>query len=100
MRKPQGYHVTVGPAPAVRENQYTCGRHERDTFTCGHCQAIVDVVPFADPADMGGLCRVCNRLICSKCVESPQGCVPWEKMLEKIEQKYESDRRVQEITGR
>lgn len=84
MRRPQGYHVTIDVNGQASE---------RDTFQCGHCQYIVDVEPFSDPVDMGGLCRVCDRLICRQCVDSTEGCAPFEKEIERIERRWESNRR-------
>ena len=55
-----------------------------DTFTCGHCQFLVHVPPKADPADMGGMCKCCMRLICGKCVDKGT-CTPWEKAIEASE---------------
>lgn len=58
---------------------------EADTFTCAHCQAIRRVKPFCDPADLGGLCKVCMGVICEKCVA--QGiCDPIMKKIERQEQ--------------
>lgn len=61
-----------------------CGEiEERATFTCGHCQHVVRVKPFCDPADLGGLCRICDSVVCEICVG--KGCDPFEKKLERIE---------------
>ena len=57
---------------------------EVDTFSCQHCNKVVFVEPFCDPADMGGLCRVCNGLICEECVKECI-CDPHEKKLERWE---------------
>jgi len=74
MRRAQGYITLTSPdAPLV----------EWDTFTCAHCQRIVKVPPRADPADLGGLCKVCNGLICRGCVGKP--CKPWEKKMQEME---------------
>ena len=92
MRKPQGYAQVVGDfngagivdlATGVRITDSEC-----DTFTCGHCGAIVHVPPFADPASIGGGCRICDSYICPKCVDLGT-CRPQEKMLEEIERKRE-----------
>ncbi|MAH46437.1 hypothetical protein CMI37_11435 [Candidatus Pacearchaeota archaeon] len=74
MRKPGGYLVTTGPD----------GTQERDTFTCAHCQKVVLAKPSSDPADAGGLCRVCGGLVCGPCV-SRGSCVPWEARMEVAE---------------
>lgn len=65
-----GYLVTTGPH----------GITEASTFTCGHCQKIVMVRAKERPEDIGGLCYVCDRMICPHCVG--QGCRPFEKDLE------------------
>lgn len=60
------------------------GRQEADTFTCGHCNAVVIVPVKASPTDMGGLCGVCDTLICPKCVDAGR-CSPLEENLRRIE---------------
>ena len=75
MRRPGGYLHGVGPEGTV---------DERDTFTCGHCSKVVMVKAGCDPADMGGLCRVCGSLICPKC-HGVGTCTPWEKQMEASE---------------
>jgi hypothetical protein len=72
MRRPGGYLSGVDPTGSTPP--------ECDTFTCGHCQRITFVKPLCDPADMGGLCKVCMGLICSNCVG--KDCAPWEKQME------------------
>ena len=75
MRKPQGYLIGLGPEGVISES---------DSFTCAHCQRVVIVKPRCDPADMGGHCRICDKLICKRCVAYGQ-CVPWEKQMERME---------------
>ncbi len=72
MRNPGGYGVAFGPDAT----------HEHDTFTCGHCQFVV-IVPAKtrDPADLGGLCKICMALVCPKCY-GKNACTPWEKQME------------------
>jgi hypothetical protein len=88
MRNPQGHATLVGPGyletgkPAGPAGLRDDG--EADTFTCGHCQFVVHVMPMADPADMGGLCKNCMRLVCPKCHDHG-GCTPWEKAIEASE---------------
>lgn len=77
MRKPQGYYVIVEPDKAATEG---------DTFTCFHCQRVVNVPPKADPSTMGGFCRVCMRLICGPCADKGS-CTPWEKQMEAMEKR-------------
>ena len=62
---------------------------ERDGFVCNHCQKIVTVMPLQPAEDMGGLCKVCDGLICPKCYDDRMAkgitCVTWEAQLELIE---------------
>jgi len=69
-----GYAVLSDPVLGVTE---------RDTFTCAHCNRIVHVKPFVDPASRGGLCKVCGALICKSCVG--KGCDPHEEKLKEYE---------------
>lgn len=89
MRRPGGYLVGHGPAGVI---------DEADTFTCSHCQRIVRVKPRCDPADMGGRCGVCDRLICPTCVG--RGCTPWEKRMEEMERRERLRRDVIELAAR
>lgn len=73
MLRPGGYLVGRGDGPAI----------EHDTFTCGHCCKVVFVKPKCDPADLGGLCKQCMKLVCPDCVG--KGCDPLEKKLERAE---------------
>jgi hypothetical protein len=63
------------------------GTQEKATFTCAHCQNVRRVEPFCDPADLGGLCRVCDGVICEKCLG--KGCDP---IMKKIERQEAADR--------
>jgi hypothetical protein len=75
MRRPGGYlHITEPGKPDV----------ERDTFTCGHCNAIVTVEPACDPSEAGGFCRMCMGHICGPCADLGS-CEPFEKKLERME---------------
>lgn len=62
-------------------------RQEADTFTCFHCQKVVVVKPKCDPCDLGGMCRICDKMICPGCVEIGH-CDPFEKKLEREEARY------------
>lgn len=53
------------------------------TVTCAHCNRIVSIKPFADPASIGGLCFGCNKPICPHCVG--KGCDVIERKLERME---------------
>ncbi len=72
MRKPQGYAEVILDGKTVREN---------DTFTCCHCNSIVNVKPFQPPAEMGGFCCRCMLPVCGPCHDYGL-CVPFEKALE------------------
>lgn len=74
MRQPQGYATLTDPSGVV----------EADTFSCHHCQRIVTVPPRADPADLGGLCKTCMKLICPRCVDL-RTCTPWEESMARME---------------
>lgn len=89
MRKAQGYAQIVGPLghkgrPVEPQGLRDWG--EADTFTCGHCNRIVHVPPRTDPANIGGLCKQCMSLVCSKCVATGR-CDPLEKKIERMEAK-------------
>jgi hypothetical protein len=55
-------------------------RQEADTFTCFHCNRIVIVKPKCDPCDLGGMCRICDKMICPDCVNKGS-CDPLEERL-------------------
>ncbi len=90
MRKPQGYATIVGDlskkAPTIIEGGIRHKETEIDTVTCFHCCRIFHILPNMDAADMGGLCKQCMQLICSRCVDKGI-CLPWEKKLEQEEAK-------------
>lgn len=89
MRKPQGYATIVGADRSVvnldglRCEEVKTSNLEIDTYSCFHCNRVIHVKPMMDPADMGGLCKICMKLICPHCLN--QGCVPFEKKLEMME---------------
>lgn len=74
MRNPLGYATIFSDS----------GVNEIDTFTCFHCSYIVHVKPLMDAADLGGLCKVCMKLVCKAC-NAKGSCTPWEKQLEQME---------------
>ena len=84
MRRPQGYGVEFSPEGIVKEE---------DSFTCGHCNAVVFVAPLADPSSFGGFCRLCMRHVCEPCA-GQGGCDPFEKKLERMESKGRSLRAI------
>lgn len=59
-------------------------RQEADTFTCHHCNSIVIVKPHCNPDDLGGMCRLCMKMICPTCVDLGF-CDPIEKKLQRAE---------------
>jgi hypothetical protein len=63
-------------------------RLERDTFTCNHCNKITHVVPFCHPEDLGGFCRLCDKLICKDCsylMSLGKPCTPMYERLLRLE---------------
>lgn len=78
MRNPGGYLTIYDPDPHKGAGQQTL--KEYDSFTCGHCNSIVKVKPFCDPADAGGLCKQCMNHICKGCY-SKGFCAPFEEKL-------------------
>ena len=92
MRRPQGYAVLTIPEGAVIKlgglphKEVPAGVMELDTVSCGHCNRVTHVMPRMDPADMGGLCKICYGLICKFCVG--RGCDPLEAKLERAEARY------------
>lgn len=79
MRNPGGYSIITDPETGIKE---------ADTFTCQHCNRVIFVKPFADPASMGGRCSCCDGLICPNCVG--KGCDPMEEKLKRQEASYEA----------
>jgi hypothetical protein len=57
-----------------------------DFYVCFHCQRTTFVRPREDPAELGGLCKICMRMICKRCV-AKERCDPWEKQMERAEAK-------------
>jgi hypothetical protein len=99
MRRPGGYAVitAAGPTPVVldrglsRADMRNEGIMEIDSFTCHHCNRIVHVLPRCDPANLGGHCKRCDKLICPSCYGKGD-CTPWEKAMEKAEASYHARR--------
>ena len=78
-----GYQIIVDP---------DTGTHELDTFTCGHCQYIVDLHPLQHGKTIGlnsanGWCFSCDMPLCPNCANRLElyGCEIWEKQMEEIE---------------
>jgi hypothetical protein len=76
IKRQLGYSIITDPAGPTQE---------ADTFTCGHCGAVVWTKPFKDGAAMGGRCTCCDSLICLRCVG--KGCSPLKKKLEQWERR-------------
>lgn len=87
MLRPQGFVQIFSDRPTV----------ERDTITCGHCQAVIFVKPASaatvylvpqiqgpDKEEPGAACRVCMRAVCLRCCAIGT-CTPWERRLERAE---------------
>lgn len=83
--KAQGYAAVSSP---------TGKTVEMHTRTCGHCMRVDHIKPKMDPAEMGGLCFVCMRLVCQGCVG--KGCDVIEKKLERAEASYHARRSYQD----
>lgn len=66
-------------------------RQEADSFTCFHCNKIVIVKPKCDPYDLGGMCRLCEKMICQICVKIGK-CDPLEEKLIRMEAAYHARR--------
>jgi len=81
MFRPGGYLYSFDPDGV---------RQEADTFSCSHCNRIVIVKPKCNPDELGGMCRLCMKMICPSCVDLGS-CVPFEKKLEEQERR---DRRL------
>lgn len=85
MRKPQGLGTVSGDLPNAAPTIIEEGRRHKeveiDTVTCFHCCRVYHVTPNTDAADLGGLCKQCMQLICSRCVDKGV-CTPWEKRLD------------------
>lgn len=103
MRSPHGYAVWT--APDARPV-------ERDTATCGHCNAIIFVKPgtgsttyliygldpLAPPREVPGAgCRLCMTPVCLAC-EAKGTCTPFEKRLEQAEARAALGRAVLGLT--
>lgn len=91
MKKALGTFIITDPA---------VGTTEIDTFTCCHCQRVVDRVPFKGPtADgIGAWCHLCDAPMCLECVG--KGCLPFEKRLEMEEARDRLRRQVDEGSNR
>ncbi len=76
MRKARGYSIITDP--------YHC--EEVDTYTCCHCQQVIDKPPFRSATDddrngkpIGAWCTCCDAAMCPRCIG--KGCRPIERWL-------------------
>jgi uncharacterized protein YprB with RNaseH-like and TPR domain len=89
--RPQGYAEIVSPeqAPANLDGfqceRLSVGSNKYDTTSCNHCNRVTHIKAKMDPAEMGGLCKICMKMICRHCVGN--GCTPFEKRLEQMEKR-------------
>ena len=75
--KALGYGIIIDPAFGSPT--------EVDTFTCVHCQFVVDKIPFKSATDdaIGAWCSCCDGPICLRCVG--KGCRPIQRWLDRME---------------
>lgn len=75
MLRPGGYSTLITPdGPTV----------EADTFTCAHCNKVVEVPPRAD-VNFISMCRCCMKPICNSPRCNNFACDPIEKKLDRAE---------------
>ena len=85
--KRAGYGVITSPN----------GITEMDTCTCKHCNKVWIVRDSkSKKQDLGGWCRTCQAMICSKCAGKP--CKPFEKKLDEYEAKMKFVREFKNAT--
>jgi len=90
VKQNRGFMVITDPSA----RQFTC---EIETFTCCHCQQIVDRMPgvviTSDAPDgrraVGAWCTCCDAPMCLRCVG--KGCRPIERWLERMETRRNYD---------
>ena len=79
MRRATNYSTLTDPSGVL----------ERDGYTCNHCQRIVHVQPRQRPEDLGGLCKVCDGLICPRCYDNRMRkghvCKTWQAQMDEME---------------
>lgn len=72
------------------------GAKERDTFTCGHCNCIVIIEP--NQLTFKEFCTGCMKPICDECGRII-GCLPFEKKIERLEQRSYQWQQVTKLIG-
>lgn len=91
MRNPGGYGQIICDGtltrPVAFDGYGNTVAAETDTFSCGHCNKVVFVPARTDPANLGGLCKQCMKLICPHCLAGGR-CTPLEKRLAEQEARY------------
>lgn len=85
MRVLQGLSTLVDADPP----RGGAGRLLHDTFTCFHCQALVEIPYRCSPADAGGWCARCDAVICGACNQTGV-CQPFEARLELAERRIDA----------
>jgi hypothetical protein len=72
----------------LRCEEVGAGTFEADSFTCKHCNRVVQVAARSQGDEY--FCRNCMAPICPRCADYP--CIPF---LKKIEEQEERTRRLQ-----
>lgn len=87
-RKSKSYPVGSRPGGLTIISSPDSGEKFVETFTCQHCNKIVDIKPYCSPSDVefGGQCKGCMGLICLECYGKAE-CRPIEKWCEEQERK-------------
>lgn len=73
-RRQEGYYAYTDPDKS----------REGASFTCQHCNRVHFLKHGEDPANIGGLCKVCMGLICPQC-SALDRCDPIEAKIERWE---------------
>ena len=85
MKQARGYGIISDPA-------FSCST-EVDTFTCCHCQLVVDRIPGKGATDdaIGAWCTCCNAPRCLQPWCLKRGCVPIQRWLDQQETRRNYD---------
>lgn len=92
--KPQGYAEIVSPDKSManldhlRWEKVDRNSGKFDTATCNHCCSVFHVSARMRPEDIGGLCKVCMKIICPHCLDKP--CTPFLKKLDEWEKREQA----------
>lgn len=90
MRRPHGYATFSGGFGEGEDAVLNAGRIiEYDTITCCHCNRIELIQPGS--GTKRGWCFMCARPECGRpeCSSATQGCVPFERKLERYERRMQ-----------